>query len=71
VKVTDEEVQASILATPGFQKGGAFDDRIYKQVLRFNKLTPEDFEFLQKNALIMTGSLILFRMVSRFRTGIL
>ncbi len=54
VEVTDEEVQASILATPGFQKGGAFDDRIYKQLLRFNKLTPEDFEFLQKNALIMT-----------------
>ena len=54
VKVTDEEVQASILATPGFQKGGAFDDRIYKQVLRFNKLTPEDFELLQKNALIIT-----------------
>ncbi|MCX5841607.1 MAG: SurA N-terminal domain-containing protein, partial [Deltaproteobacteria bacterium] len=54
VKVTDEEVQASILATPGFQRGGVFDDRIYKQVLRFNKLTPEDFELLQKNALIMT-----------------
>jgi len=52
--VTDKEVQDSILAAPAFQRGGAFDDRLYKQVLRFNKLTPEEFEQLQKNTLIMT-----------------
>ena len=50
--VSDEEVKASILAMPAFQTGGSFNEKIYQQALRFNKLTPEDFELIQKNNLI-------------------
>ena len=41
VKVTDEDVKTTILAYPGFQRNGAFDQRIYEQTLRANKMTPE------------------------------
>jgi peptidyl-prolyl cis-trans isomerase D len=52
--VSDEEVRASILAIPAFQRGGSFDEKSYQQALRFNKTTPEDFERLQRNTLIMS-----------------
>lgn len=52
ITVTDEEVQAMILAYPGFQRGGAFDQRIYEQTLRSNRMTPEAFESIQKLMLI-------------------
>jgi peptidyl-prolyl cis-trans isomerase D len=59
--VSDEEVRASILAMPAFQRGGAFDEKIYQQSLRFNKLTPEDFELIQKNNLITSRFLNLIQ----------
>ncbi len=59
--VSDEEVKASILAMPAFQRGGTFDEKLYQQALRFNKLTPEDFEILQKNALITSRFLSLIQ----------
>ena len=51
LEVTAEEVKASILSLPAFQKNGAFDDRIYRQILRSNKITPEEFEDRQKKVL--------------------
>ena len=62
--VTDRDVQDSIMAIPAFRRGGAFDERTYSQVLRHNKLTPEEFEAYQKNALIMT------RFVSLIQDGV-
>lgn len=50
--VSDEEVRMSIMAMPAFQRGGVFDEKIYQQALRFNKITPEDFERMQKNTLM-------------------
>jgi peptidyl-prolyl cis-trans isomerase D len=52
VRVTDEDVKAAILAYPAFQRNGAFDERIYQETLRTNKLTPEEFEKLQEKMLI-------------------
>lgn len=52
--VSDEEVRASILALPAFQRGGAFDEKIYQQALRYSKTTPEDFEQMQKHALTVS-----------------
>ena len=52
VKVTDEDVKAMILAYPGFQRNGAFDQRIYEQTLRANKMTPDEFEEMQRKMLI-------------------
>jgi peptidyl-prolyl cis-trans isomerase D len=59
--VSDEEVRASILALPAFQRGGSFDEKIYQQALRFNKATPEDFEQQQKHTLIMSLVLSLLQ----------
>lgn len=59
--VSDEEVRASILAMPAFQRGGSFDEKIYQQALRFNKLTPEDFELIQKNNLILSRFMSLIQ----------
>ena len=53
VKVTDEDVKAAILAYPGFQRNGAFDQQIYEQTLRANKMTPEEFEEMQRKTLII------------------
>ena len=48
--VTDQDVQNAIMATPAFRRGGVFDERIYNQVLRVNKLTPEEFALMQSHA---------------------
>lgn len=51
IKTTDEEVKALIIANPSFQMNGVFDDRVYKQALRYIKMTPEEFEEVQKKML--------------------
>ncbi len=52
INVTDEDIKAMILAYPGFQRNGAFDQRIYEQTLRSNKMTPDEFETYQRKMLI-------------------
>ncbi len=53
IQVTEDEVKASILANPAFQRAGVFDEKIYNQVLRYNKMTPADFEDAQRMMLTM------------------
>ncbi len=52
IRVTDEDVKAAILSYPAFQQNGVFNERIYQQVLRSNKMSPEEFEEIQKKMLI-------------------
>jgi len=52
VRVTDEDVKAAILSYQGFQRNGAFDQRVYEQTLRQNKMTPDQFEEMQRKMLI-------------------
>jgi peptidyl-prolyl cis-trans isomerase D len=52
VQVTDEDIKAMILAYPGFQRNGVFDQQTYEQALRSNKMTPDEFETYQKKMLI-------------------
>jgi peptidyl-prolyl cis-trans isomerase D len=40
-----------ILSVPAFQRDGVFDDRLYQQALRYNKITAEEFEGIQKRAM--------------------
>lgn len=51
IQVSDEEVKNMILSYPAFQRGGAFDQRIYEELLRYNKMTPEEFEAAQRKNL--------------------
>lgn len=53
LKVTDEELKASIAAVPAFQKDGVFDYQLYQQALRGAKMTPEAFEEAQKEDLLV------------------
>ena len=40
------------MAIPAFQSGGVFDPRRYQQMLPLNRLTPETFEMMQRDALL-------------------
>ncbi len=52
VEVSDEEVRNFIFSIPTFQRNGVFDNRVYQQVLRSLKMTPEEFEVSQKMGMI-------------------
>jgi len=52
-RVTDEEVIRSIQRIPAFQTNGNFDSRLYTTILNFNRMTPEIFEAVQKESLLM------------------
>lgn len=52
ITVTDDEVKQVILAYPAFHVNGAFDERTYQMALRSMKLTPEEFETMQKRGLM-------------------
>jgi peptidyl-prolyl cis-trans isomerase D len=52
LRVADEELARSIRGIPAFQSGGVFDPRRYQQMLSLNRLTPETFEVMQRDALL-------------------
>lgn len=52
LQVDDEELKNSIMAHPAFQRDGSFNQRVYEEALRLNKLTPENFETRQRQTLI-------------------
>ncbi len=54
--VSDDELKASILFYPAFQRNGVFDNNLYQRALRYQRMTPEDFEAIQRRAL-KTGKL--------------
>lgn len=53
LRVTDEELAASIQAIPAFQNEGVFDKGIYTRVLGMNRLSPEEFENGQRESLLV------------------
>ena len=52
-QVNDEDLAESIRAIPAFQDNGVFDARRYKAVLEQNHLTPESFESLQRENILL------------------
>lgn len=48
VRVSDEELRSMIMSIPALQTNAVFDERKYRQMLRYNKATAEDFEALQR-----------------------
>ena len=56
LNVSDDELKTSILSYPAFQRNGVFDNNLYQQALRYQRMTPEDFEAIQSRAL-KTGKL--------------
>ena len=53
LQVTDEELAAAIQSMPVFQSNGRFDSGRYSQILSSNRFSPESFEQLQREGLLM------------------
>jgi len=53
LRVTDNELADAIRQIEAFQTDGKFDSQIYKNVLNQNRLTPEEFELIRKEAMII------------------
>ncbi len=51
ITVSNEEVQRYISAYPAFQRNGVFDERLYQQALKYNRISAEDFEAAQRKGL--------------------
>lgn len=51
LQVSDDELRQAIMKIPALQTDGAFDKSKYKQFLRYNRMTAEDFEAGQKFSL--------------------
>ncbi len=51
IRISDEELQASILAIPAFSPGGKFDKRTYEYYLNRMNMTPALFEASQREFL--------------------
>jgi len=61
IAATENEVRNFILAYPAFQRGGAFNEKVYQQMLRFNRTTPEAFEASQQ---VMLSAAKLERLIT-------
>jgi len=61
IQASDEEVQAVITSQPAFQRDGVFDPKRYEQLLRYQKMSPEEFEALQKKAIMVSRVQDIFR----------
>ena len=48
IQVSDREIQVALAEIPAFQKNGVFDLATYRMVLSRNRLTPENFEAMQR-----------------------
>ncbi|HQK99958.1 MAG TPA: peptidylprolyl isomerase [Smithellaceae bacterium] len=48
VQVSEDELFTMITAMPDLQTNGAFDRRKYDQLLRYNKMTEDDFQAVQR-----------------------
>lgn len=48
---TEDEVRRAIAAYPAFQRGGTFNETAYRQMLRANRMTPDEFEAAQQKML--------------------
>ncbi len=53
LRVSDEDIARSIKSISAFQTAGVFDPRRYKLILDRNNLTPEGFEFSQRDLLLI------------------
>ncbi len=51
IRVTDQELQDRLMGIKAFHKDGSFDMALYKKVLARNRLTPESFEVIQRQAI--------------------
>jgi peptidyl-prolyl cis-trans isomerase D len=64
LSIPDEELRGSIEAIPAFQMNGQFDKRNYERFLRLNRMTPEEFEQIQRESFLLSKAVSLIKMNS-------
>ena len=52
-RVSDTELASAISGIPAFQRAGTFDPRLYRNVIERLRMTPEEFEVAQRNAMMI------------------
>ena len=52
-RVSDKELADTIMKIGAFQRAGVFDNRIYQNVLGRLRMTPEEFEIAQRDAMLI------------------
>lgn len=52
-RVSDDELAKAIRDVAAFQRAGVFDSGAYKRVLNLNRLTPEKFERIQRESMLI------------------
>lgn len=64
ISVTQKELVDAIAAIPAFQENGSFSKERYLQVLNYQRMTPEEFENMQRRQLLIE------RVRERIQSGI-
>ena len=62
LSVPDQELRRSIESIPAFQVDGRFDPRLYERALQLNRMSPEDFEKMQRENLLISKVVSLIRL---------
>jgi peptidyl-prolyl cis-trans isomerase D len=62
LSVRDEELREVIESIPSFQVNGQFDTRLYERFLRLNRMSPEDFERMQRESYLLAKVVSLIKM---------
>ena len=53
IKVSDEELNEAITNEPAFMKNGVFDSQVYQNTLRLSRMTPEVYEPMKRQELVI------------------
>lgn len=53
IKVSDEDLNEAIANEPAFMKNGVFDSQVYENTLRLSRLTPELYESMKRQELVL------------------
>ena len=61
LKISDEELIAHIRKLPVFQTGTKFSEKTYRNYLKYQRVSPSDFEDSQRESLILTKLENLFK----------
>lgn len=51
--VTDSEISDAITADPNFREGGVFSKAVYLRALQLNRITPEEYESMERRQLLV------------------
>jgi len=54
IEVSDEELNEAIINEPAFMKNGVFDSQVYQNTLRLSRMTPEVYEPMKRQELVVT-----------------